>query len=58
MEELTPTQINAYVLEICKAQKEELKSMRGPEITLGQNAKLDDFKKLGIVVKKAKNGRR
>lgn len=51
------TQINAYVLEICKAQKEQLKALKGPEKVIDKNTKLTDLKKLGIVIK-GKHGRR
>lgn len=46
VEDLTPTQINAYVLEIAKAQKAQTQGKRGPNIEIGKNAKLTDFKNL------------
>jgi hypothetical protein len=45
-------------LEIAKAQKEELKALKGPEKIIGKDTRLQDLKNLGITIKKAKNGRR
>lgn len=52
------TQINAYTLEIAKAIKAEREAAKGPQMEIGKNSQLKDLKKLGMIIKKAKNGRR
>lgn len=52
------TQINAYALEIAKAIRAEREALKGPQMEIGKNTKLKDLKNLGMIIKKAKNGRR
>lgn len=53
------TQINAYALEIAKAIRAEREAMKGPQMVIGKDTKLQDLKNLGITIRKAKkNGTR
>lgn len=54
VEELSFTQINAYILEIAKEKKEQLKASKGPETGVDSKTKLQDLKKLGIKINKRK----
>lgn len=57
VEDLSLTQINAYVLEIAKDLKHQKERLKGPQTVLDNKAKLTDLKNLGFKIK-GKNGRR